>query len=184
MIIYKATNLINGKCYIGQSTRELTKRIYEHLYDLKRNNIYFHNALKKYGKENFKWEVIYECDDKLILNFMETFKIIVNHSHKSENGYNITWGGNDRPMNIPEISKKLSKKLKCRIFSDETKKKMSESHKGKTLTEEHKRKISISKLGHITTEETRRKISEIHKGRKVSEETKQKMRKPKKRSKI
>ena len=103
-IIYKSTNLINGKCYIGKTITSLTKRKNNHIYTSKKFNengkcskdeyrCYFYNALNKYGIENFKWEIIYECDDELILNIMETMKIIVNHSHRSEGGYNITWGG-------------------------------------------------------------------------------------------
>lgn len=46
MIIYKAVNKINNKCYIGQTIRKLERRKCEHLYN--RNNSYFHNAIKKY----------------------------------------------------------------------------------------------------------------------------------------
>lgn len=58
MIIYKVTNLITNKSYIGLSTRTLQERKLEHLRHLDSENTYFHRAIKKYGKENFSWEII------------------------------------------------------------------------------------------------------------------------------
>lgn len=60
-IIYLATNLINGKKYVGQTKdKRLDRRIQEHLYDAadKTKNVAFHNALNKYRIENFKVEII------------------------------------------------------------------------------------------------------------------------------
>lgn len=50
MIIYKVTNLINGKCYIGKTIKELNERKYRHLYISKyiNENNFFHSAIKKY----------------------------------------------------------------------------------------------------------------------------------------
>lgn len=95
-IIYKVTNLITGKCYIGKSTDKLKNRKCQHEYDAKtcRYNSAFHKEIRIYGKENFKWEQLCECGDELLLNIRETMKIIVEHSHVSEGGYNLTWGGN------------------------------------------------------------------------------------------
>lgn len=55
MIIYKATNTVNQKVYIGQTTRNFKKRQQEHLYDAthNRDNLPFHNAIIKYGFEKF-----------------------------------------------------------------------------------------------------------------------------------
>lgn len=55
MIIYKVTNLINNKIYIGQTRYSLNIRKASHLHQSKNNSIvYFHRAIKKYKKENFK----------------------------------------------------------------------------------------------------------------------------------
>jgi group I intron endonuclease len=169
-IIYKATNLINDKCYIGQTSRKFKKRMQEHLNPVKDGEVYFHNALKKYGKENFKWEIIYECDE-IMLDMMETFKIMVCHSHYSEGkGYNLTWGG------------KHSIGMLGKHHTDETKKILSETHSGsnnpfygKKHTEETKRKISYGGKGRKCSEETRRKISEFRKTFKYTEKAKKKM---------
>ena len=62
--IYKITNKIDGKCYIGQSSN-IKKRFKDHRYDLKYNkhdNPYLQNAYNKYGKDNFKFEIL--CEEK------------------------------------------------------------------------------------------------------------------------
>ena len=59
MIIYKATNLINNKTYIGQTVLDLKTRRRQHENSYKYKNCYaFSKAIKKYGKENFKQEII------------------------------------------------------------------------------------------------------------------------------
>ena len=94
MIIYKATNIINSKVYIGQTIHSLSIRKGQH----ERSHEYgyktaFSNAIKKYGKENFKWEVIYETDSIEELNNKESFYIEHYKSLVSENGYNLKGGG-------------------------------------------------------------------------------------------
>ena len=56
--IYKITNLINGKIYIGYTTKTAERRFSEHWCDRKSINCIFHRALNKYGKNNFKVETI------------------------------------------------------------------------------------------------------------------------------
>lgn len=98
--IYKYTNKINGKSYIGQ-TNNIQKRKNGHRSaaynpkDFNYNNA-FHLALRKYGEENFDFEIIEEISEEFgrdYLNERERFFIQLFKSHVSENGYNITWGG-------------------------------------------------------------------------------------------
>jgi len=111
MIIYKVTNLINNKVYIGQTTRSLNERKRQHLYSSK-NEVGFkiHKVIAKYGKNNFKWEKIDIAVNKDELNKKEIYWIEYYDSYK--NGYNSTFGGNTSTTfslsyeNIVDIFKK------------------------------------------------------------------------------
>ena len=91
--IYKITNQLNGKCYIGQSIdiqNRWTQHIYEGIHNRKNNK--FYNAVKEYGIENFSFEVIEECLlSSNELNTRERYWIAYYNSY--ENGYNSTLGG-------------------------------------------------------------------------------------------
>ena len=94
MIIYKATNIINNKVYIGQTIHTLNVRKAQH----ERSHEYgyktaFSNAIRKYGKENFIWEVIYETNSIEDLNEKESYYIKYYKSLVTENGYNLKGGG-------------------------------------------------------------------------------------------
>ena len=88
MIIYKITNLINGKIYIGQTKFTVEKRFKEHA---KADSPLGH-AIRKYGKKNFKAEVIETCQTFTELNEREIFWI-KELNCKVPNGYNIADGG-------------------------------------------------------------------------------------------
>lgn len=92
MIIYKATNQINGKIYIGQSQKSLKNRIKGHVVFSNNNNYgVFQKAIKKYGVDNFRWQVICICPDIDSLNEREQYYIAFYDS--MNNGYNRTSGG-------------------------------------------------------------------------------------------
>lgn len=63
-VIYKATNLIDGKVYIGQ-TNNLERRIREHRGHAVKDGGPFHEAVRKYGLHNFKFDIIEECRSDL-----------------------------------------------------------------------------------------------------------------------
>ena len=86
--IYKITNKINNKCYIGQSTR-IERRWEEHLYQTDRSSLIKY-ALRKYGINNFLFEVVEECKQEE-LNEREQYWIQFYNSY--EEGYNLTLGG-------------------------------------------------------------------------------------------
>ena len=98
--IYKITNLINNKVYIGQTIRKLQYRWTQHLYSSKKDPttpIYY--AMKKYGVENFKIEPIVSCFDLNELNLMETHFILEYRSNDSNFGYNCNTGGKNQIPN-------------------------------------------------------------------------------------
>lgn len=86
--IYKVTNKVNGKSYIGQTRNTVEFRWRQH-YKAK-DNKYFHRAIAKYGKDNFTVETLEECDVEK-LNDREIFYIAKYNTFS--NGYNLTKGG-------------------------------------------------------------------------------------------
>lgn len=143
MIIYKATNLINNKIYIGQTRHSLEKRKRGHIYrSIKNTKVPFLKAINKYGFENFKWEIIHICDSLDKLNELEIFYIKKYNSTNSLIGYNVSDGG--------------------KVYSH---------WKDKSLSKEHKDNIGKSLIGKIKhTEEAKHNISIKNKGRIKSKE--------------
>ena len=95
-IVYRVTNNINGKCYIGQTIQPFKRRKKQHM----KNSLvdkwcsYFHNALCKYGNNNFIWEVLSKNNNIRKLNDIEKFYIGY-YNALAPNGYNLTIGGNN-----------------------------------------------------------------------------------------
>jgi hypothetical protein len=90
LIIYLATNNINGKRYIGQTIRPLSERWKDHCRVKDKN--YFHNAIRKYGKENFTLEIIDTANSTKELDNKEIYwinKLNTLFPH----GYNLKQGG-------------------------------------------------------------------------------------------
>lgn len=90
--IYKATNSINGKSYIGFDSA-WPKRMNRHLENANYNREgKFYDAIRKYGWDKFQWEILYQSEDKKhTLNVMEPHFI---KEHNTFNqGYNMTEGG-------------------------------------------------------------------------------------------
>lgn len=112
MIIYKITNKINNKSYIGQTIGRLCDRWAQHNYNTKRQeNKPLYNAMKKYGKENFKIEEIGGANNITELNYQE-WLLIHTYDTLYPNGYNLREGGGNRGKNTPESIEKMSKSQK------------------------------------------------------------------------
>lgn len=94
--IYKITNTINGKVYIGQSV-DINKRLIRHRCNGIKNRHYtpeshLYRAMHKYGIDKFQFEVLEECPESE-LNRLEMYYIKAYNSTDSEFGYNVTYGG-------------------------------------------------------------------------------------------
>lgn len=104
--IYKITNLVNDKIYIGKTMDTLPNRFSKHKYDAINYPDKFsplHNAMRKYGVENFKIEPVEECEDE-ILSDREVYWIKYYNSYEDrEIGYNATPGGEGNPKYDKEI---------------------------------------------------------------------------------
>jgi hypothetical protein len=112
MIIYKATNTINGKCYVGQTKYTLRKRKASHIrsaYHASKRRTYFLWALREYGEDSFAWEVLAECPNQKELDRKEQYFIEKFSSNNPDHGYNSIEGGQGSPH-----SSKLRRFLKNR----------------------------------------------------------------------
>lgn len=163
--VYKHTTP-NGKVYIGITSRKPEYR----WNDGKgyKNNKHFDNAIKKYGWDNIKHEILYDGLEETQAKLMEISLIHYYKSNDPEYGYNITAGG-DGLLGYKlseEAKKKISISNSTRKISDESKEKNRKAHLGKKHTQEsinkmkEKHKGQQTRLGSITSEETKQKISE------------------------
>lgn len=132
-ILYQVTNLINCKIYIGvHRTKNLEDGYMGSGKAIKQ-------AIKKYGKENFKKEVLEFFEDEIKMYQRE--KEVINEDFlKRKDVYNLTNGGTGGFYYINSSGKAL--------------------RTGAVLSEETKRKISEKKMGHPTSEKTRKKLSD------------------------
>lgn len=192
MVIYKTTNLINGKFYVGQDSKN------DPNYLGSGDNI--KKAIKKYGKDNFKKDILEVCINQDELNDREIYWI--RELNAIEDGYNILIGGYGGPhfkghSHSDETKEKMREKWRLRKedpdfvhnmtgykHSKETKEKYSRDRKGKlvgekngmygkTHTPEARKKMSNPQYGPDNgmygkshTDEAKKKISEAVSGEK------------------
>ncbi len=175
--VYKITNTVNNKAYIGISMHEPTQgRIRHHLSG--RGNRVIANAVKKYGKDAFTYEVL---EANVFDEFLPDLEVayIANYNTVAPHGYNLTSGGESAKTLSEETRRKMSeahkssplvaearRKRRGRKHSVETRRKMSEVGKGRKHSAEHRRKNSEAQKGKKLSAETRRKISEAMTGKK------------------
>lgn len=157
MLIYKITNNINNKVYIGQTIKKIEIRWEEH----KRNSIYRNNgnekfkrsklysSMNKYGLENFSIEIIEHVKEKIKMDEREIFWIKFYDSFN--NGLNLTLGGESGCLgykHTKEAKEKISQNNRTRKITEETKKRISELAKIRynDCPEKHPRSKKILKV--------------------------------------
>lgn len=166
--IYIITNLITGKRYIGQSI-DIQRRFHDHRCISHESNRHLKYALAKYGKENFKYEVLEECDESE-LNEKERYYI-----EKLKPEYNVANGGQDSLRRYPdEIKKKISEKSKEQWAN------MSDEEKKARI----KNNLKGPRKGHAVSEKTKQKLRDKNLGKKQSLETIEKRRETLKNKKL
>jgi group I intron endonuclease len=184
--IYKITNTVNQKVYIGSAV-DLERREKEHFSGRQTNKI-LKRAMKKYGKDKFVFEVLEECTTREMLS-LEQLNIDLHRVVKGwENLYNICEiaGSSLGVKHTEEAKKNMSEahKGKCvgvknpmygrtgeknpfygKQHSEETRKLISDAHKGKQLSKETKRKIAEATKEALSDPAIRKKMSEAAKGK-------------------
>lgn len=197
-LLYLVVNKINGKFYVGKTSRGLDRRWKEHKnssVNYKKKN-YFFSALKKWGLENFDICVIDRASSMAESSELEKQYIQAFRSCSAEFGYNTSLGGEGVHPN--EVTKKkisdawvgktpwwiergVPHPRQGAHLPEESKRKISEKKKG-TPCSERSKEVSRSRRGPLSptfgvkrTPEQREAISKVHKGKKLSQETKDKI---------
>lgn len=187
--IYKITNTINGKSYIGQSIN-IEKRFKYH--KTRCQNRYLKAAMQKHGIDSFIFETVKEIHpgplQYILLDCYEEYYIKLFNTIQRDCGYNLMHGG--QPGRLCEESLELLKrncagKLKGHKKSpqtienmrraqrnrpDEVKRKISESSKGKVISQEQREKIRKTLTGRHLPNEVKEKVSRSLKGKKKTPE--------------
>lgn len=191
--IYKITNKINNKVYVGQSI-DIYTRWTTHKNELNNNrhhNSYLQRAWNKYGEDSFCFDILEECSEDL-LNEKECYYIELLKSTNKNYGYNLVSGGTLNRRFTTEVLEKMSKAKIGRVHSEETREKLRKFHTGRKLSEETKQKLREShkkenlsketlekmitaKKGKHPSKESREKMSKSHMGRICTEETREKL---------
>jgi hypothetical protein len=157
--LYEVTNLVNGRTYIGQHITD----------DLEDGYLGSGKALKfaikKYGRDKFKKEILLFARNEKALNILEMMAVTPEFCALKSN-YNLKEGGNSGRPN-PEIREKMrQKKLGAnnpnygKPKTEEWIAKVREANTGKKRSQEARLKISLACLGRRHTEEAKRKIGE------------------------
>lgn len=163
--IYKITNSVTNKVYIGHTTRQAEVRFDEHIRiaHSANTNYKISNAIRKYGDSNFTCEVIYQSKDLSHIREMEDH--FINEHDSLTNGYNSAKGGQggcivlykENPA-YEEICNKLSiaQKKNSEILREKAKRQHKENNFGtpyKDIREETRRKLSAVRKGKKNTKE-------------------------------
>lgn len=165
-LIYKHTNLVNGKVYVGQTCFTMEQRWKSHLAcAIKGSNLPFHKALKKYGKDQWSHEIL-ECNitDQETANVRERFWIQSFSTLLTENGYNC-WGGHEC-FEASETTRQKMSFVQSLIQNDPSvREKAARTRKqnGFTHSEAMRKNLSVKNKGQKRSEDFRKRISEINK---------------------
>ena len=187
--IYKITNTVNGKSYIGKSKHDAEKtRINKHLNG--KGNQVLKDAVAKYSKDVFTYEILHDGIIPEFLDMLEREEI-AKHNTVAPNGYNLTDGG-EGGSHCEETCQKISDALKGENhpmygkpawnrgnpWPEETCQKISNALKGKKLgtrSEEHCQKLSDALKGEKNPMYGRTGEKSPNYGKPCTEETRQKL---------
>lgn len=150
-VIYKITNKINNKVYIGQTKRSVEERWAAHKYSVKKTPNYpLSRAIIKYGSDNFIMSIIDFAEDKQSLNDKEIAWIF--HYNSTEIGYNLTPGGEGHTGIVfsPDALKRIGDASRGRKWTPETIQKRTNSILGRKVSDDVKHKMSLASPKNIS----------------------------------
>lgn len=158
--VYRITNTVNGKLYIGISANP-TKRWWEHRRCAKPTHTKLYSAIKKYGVDAFKFDVLYWCTSREDARDLENLAISVCDSIAI--GYNMCPGGGGGIAG--EENPLFGKKLAPEVCA-----KMSEAAKKRGMSAEHKVRLAQARTGSKKPEHWKQTMREKRLGMKLSKE--------------
>ena len=173
--VYVVTCTVNGKRYVGQTTQGAESRWHSHRSTAGMAPWAFSRALKKYGSDNFVWEVVDTATNQDDLDAKEV-EWISKLNSLSPNGYNLTTGGKSGGKASDETRQKLSAARLGKAHTPEWNRKIGDANRVRKWTEESRRKIGASRKGRKQPSEAVAKTAESNKGKKRSQETCDKIR--------
>ena len=153
--IYKTTNIVNNKFYIGKSS--IKNNSIDHWY--LGSGVLLKKAINKYGRDNFKKEIIEWCASLEESNEREKYWIEKLDALNPNIAYNIATGGDGGYLG-EEVNKRISKALKGRKHTEEFKQHISKLNKGKKLSKEHIEAMRKANLGIKRSDEYKQKLRE------------------------
>jgi len=196
MVVYLIQNLVNGKCYVGQTTQDLHKYFRWNLNYADNGNtgkVLLYRSIRKHGRENFDIRVIHNASSIEDMNNAEKVYIKFFGTRNPELGYNCTDGGegmcgythteenrekfrkNCLERGLPPGFREGTKKyLKDRVFSAEYRENLSKAITGIKRSQETRKKLSDIGKDRMKDPDIRAKMGSYAKGRIVSEETRRK----------
>lgn len=128
-VLYLVTNRLNGKVYVGQTSKTAEDRWQMHCYSLNKKD-YFHNAIARYGIDAFDIKTLAEVATQEEVSELEIKWIAAFRSHEKMFGYNSTLGGEYGAIPNEETRAKIGAHSATRVHTEETKQKMRQSHLG------------------------------------------------------
>lgn len=117
-VVYLITNKVNGKVYVGKTTKTVEERWRWHVHYARQGyDLLLSRAIRKHGPENFFIEELCRVELEDELNSLERFHIARLSSYLTDNGYNSTAGGDGLSDPTGEIRQRIGQKLRGRPLS-------------------------------------------------------------------
>jgi len=167
--IYKITNTVNGKFYIG-SSQDIERRWRDHRSTLNHNKhhtAHLQSAWNKYGEESFSFSIIFRCQPDELLDYEQAYfselKPQYNHGFIAGSSLGIKRSEASKlKMSLAHTGKPSGRKLSVEALA-----KLATARRGskRTFTDAHKENLSKAGMGHTISEETRAKLIASHIGK-------------------